>query len=50
MDARVGSRDDPVQKVRGIVFHPDGLVLMRRIRNDREGKEIQYYVLPGGGR
>lgn len=50
MDARVGSKDDPVQKVRGIVFHPDGLLLMRRVRKNREGKNVEYHVFPGGGR
>lgn len=50
MDARVGSREDPVQKVRGIVFHPQGLILMRRIRKNSQGVEVQYYVFPGGGR
>ena len=23
---------------------------MRRVRNNEEGKEVQYYVFPGGGR
>ncbi len=39
-----------MQKVRGIVFHPDGLLLMRRVRKNRDGKQVQYHVFPGGGR
>lgn len=51
MDARVGSKNDPIQKVRGIVIHPDGLLLMRRVRKDlNTGQIIEYYVFPGGGR
>lgn len=50
MDARIGSKDDPVQKVRGIVLHRDGLVLMRRVRKNSRGEEVQYHVFPGGGR
>jgi len=51
MDERVGSRNNPVQKVRGIVFHPEGILLMRRIRKSMNGRgKVQYYVFPGGGR
>ena len=50
MDARVGTREDPIQKAKGIVVHPDGLLLLRRVIKNEAGKEIQYYVLPGGAR
>jgi 8-oxo-dGTP pyrophosphatase MutT (NUDIX family) len=52
MDERVGTREDPIQKVRGIVFHPDGLLLMRRVRKNLKNpdEKITYYVFPGGGR
>jgi len=51
MDEQVGSRRNPVQKVRGVVFHPEGIILMHRIRHSLKGKgKVQYYVLPGGGR
>jgi mutator protein MutT len=50
MDARVGTRNDPIQKAKGIIMHPDGLLLLRRVRKNPLGVEIQYYVLPGGAR
>jgi 8-oxo-dGTP pyrophosphatase MutT (NUDIX family) len=52
MDERVGTKQDPIQKVRGIIFHPEGLLLMRRVRKDPKNPErkIVYYVFPGGGR
>jgi mutator protein MutT len=50
MDERVGTKKDPLQKAKGIIMHPDGILLMHRIRKDAQGGEIQYYVFPGGGR